>query len=326
MNLEAATAIEETRLTFKDSALAGLRQPDKRLSCKYFYDKRGSELFDQICELDEYYLTRTELAIMQQYAAEMGEQIDEGVRLVEYGSGSSTKTRILLDHLPDPVAYVPVDISREHLISTAKSIQQDYPHIEVLPTVADFTKTFTLPEPKRPATHSAVYFPGSTIGNFEPHEAEQLLAVISHLCGRGGGLLIGVDLVKDRDVLEAAYNDSQGVTAQFNLNLLHRLKNELGAELELDDFSHFAQFNDEHQRIEIFIRSEREQTLRIGEEAFELNEGELIHTEYSHKYTIGGFAELAKNAGLTLRRGWTDERDYFAVLHFAVLERPIRIV
>ena len=249
----------------------------------------------------------------------MGEQIGEGVRLVEFGSGSSTKTRILLEHLPDPVAYVPVDISRSHLMETAKLLQQDFSHIEVLPVVTDFTKEFALPEPKRPATHSAVYFPGSTIGNFEKEDAESLLRVIARICGRGGGLLVGVDLVKDKDVLELAYNDAQGITAQFNLNLLHRLQSELGAELDIEAFSHHAEYDEKEQRIETFIRSDRDQVLQIDDQFFSFDEGEMMHTEYSHKYTIDGFAELAERAGLTLRRSWTDSRGYFAVLHLAIL-------
>src|SRR5580704_7803960 len=202
-----------TQRLFLRDVLAGLRLPQKQLPCKYFYDARGSELFDRICLLDEYYLTRSELTIMDQFAPEMGAQIGPGAMLIEYGSGSSVKTRYLLDALPDAVAYVPVDISGEHLQQTARELARDYPRLEVLPVCADFTQDFALPRSLRPATHSAVYFPGSTIGNFLPGRAAELLRRITGMCGPGGGALIGIDLKKDAATIEAAYNDSLGVTA-----------------------------------------------------------------------------------------------------------------
>src|SRR5437764_8680534 len=221
---QAATTISAlpARLTpqqriFLRECLAGLHARPKRLPCKYFYDQRGSELFDRICQLDEYYLTRAELAIMDLFAAEMGARIGRGAMLVEYGSGSSVKTRYLLDALTDPVAYVPIDVSGDHLQATALELARDYPHIEILPLCADFTKPFALPRPARPATGIAVYFPGSTIGNFLPTQAAKLLRRIAAYCGRGGGLLIGIDLQKDVARIEAAYNDRLGVTADFNL-------------------------------------------------------------------------------------------------------------
>ena len=196
-----------------------LIRPPRTLPCKYFYDERGSQLFDEICKLDEYYLTRSEISIMKRHAPEMADQIGPGVMLVEYGSGSSIKTRLLLEQLQDPVAYVPVDISRDHLLRTANGLSLDFPHLEVLPVCADFTTEFHLPNSKRIPTHSAVYFPGSTIGNFLPRTALAMLAGIVPLCGTGGGLLIGIDLQKDVDVIESAYNDAKGVTAEFNLNI-----------------------------------------------------------------------------------------------------------
>lgn len=313
-------AIDDAALptTFRDDVIAGLRQHPRSLPCKYFYDQRGSALFDEICELDHYYLTRTELSIMERHAAEMGQQIGEGVMLVEYGSGSSIKTRLLLDHLPDPVAYVPVDISRTHLSLVAAELQGDYPHLEVLPVAADFTTEFLLPTPERAFTHSAVYFPGSTIGNFEPREAERLLKSVASLCGRGGGLLIGIDLDKDPDTLKLAYDDPIGTTAEFNLNLLHRMQKELDATVDLDGFEHVAEYDSQKRRVELFLGSINDQEIVIEGESFEFSSGDRIHTEYSHKYTIEGFASLAAGAGLTLRRSWTDDLDYFAVLHFAV--------
>lgn len=314
---QAMTQLANER--FLTDSLAGLSQTPKRLPCKYFYDQRGSQLFDQICETDEYYLTRTETAIMQRYAGEMGECLGEGVMLIEFGSGSSIKTRYLLDHLIKPVAYVPVDISREHLHESADQISGDYPDIEVLPVCADFTKPFPLPNPKQRPSHDAVYFPGSTIGNFQPNQAKQLLASIAHMCGQQGGLLIGVDLRKDKAILERAYNDNQGVTAEFNLNLLHRMQKELGATIDVDAFEHHAFYNAELGRIEIYLRSRVDQTILLDGQTVQVEAGELIHTEYSHKYTIDGFAEMAREVGWTLRRWWTDENQYFAVLHLVVL-------
>lgn len=312
LNYEPATE------TFLGEVLEGLKARPRHLPCKYFYDERGSRLFDEICELDEYYLTRTELAIMRQHAAEMAQQIGPGVMLVEYGSGSSVKTRLLLDHLPDPAAYVPVDISREHLHRTADRLSRAYRRIEVLPVCADFTEPFRLPVSRRPATHAAVYFPGSTIGNFRPSTARNILARISQLCGKGGGLLIGVDLQKDTPTLEAAYNDAQGVTAEFNLNLLRRINRELDADFDVDQFEHQAVYNDRLGRVEISLVSQCDQTVEIAGDEFQLADGELICTEYSHKYTIDSFANLASEVGLSLRRHWTDDQQRFGVLHLVV--------
>jgi dimethylhistidine N-methyltransferase len=306
--------------TFYRDVVTGLSQRPRSLPCKYFYDERGSQLFDEICELDEYYLTRTELAIMKQYAGEMADQIGRGAMLVEYGSGACTKTRILLDHLPQPVAYVPVDISRDHLHETANDLARRYPDIEILPVCADFTEQFELPISARMPTHDAVYFPGSTIGNFQPAAARAMLSRIVSLCGCGGGLLIGIDLQKDAEVLESAYNDADGVTSEFNLNLLNRINHQLNADIRVTQFEHAAHYNERLGRVEIYVVSSCDQTITVGDRSFEIAKGETICTEYSHKYTIDGFAELAASAGLTLRRRWTDAQDRFAVLHFAVLD------
>jgi dimethylhistidine N-methyltransferase len=309
------------RRAFLRDVLAGLQASPKSLPCKYFYDRRGSELFDRICQLDEYYLTRSELALMDQFASEMGAQIGHGAMLVEYGSGSSVKTRYLLDGLPDPVAYVPVDISGDHLQQTARELARDYPRIDVLPVCADFTQDFALPRSQRPATHSAVYFPGSTIGNFLPGPATALLRRITQMCGTGGGLLIGIDLKKDVATVEAAYNDRLGVTAEFNLNLLRRINGELGADFDSDQFFHRARYNEEMGRVELYLVSRRAQTVSLGGETIVFDPGTTICTEHSHKYTVDEFAALAATAGLTLRREWTDNNRQFAVLHLAVLKR-----
>ena len=308
------------RRVFLRDVLAGLRRTPKQLPCKYFYDARGSELFERICQLEEYYLTRCELAIMDQYAPEMGAQIGPGAMLVEYGSGSSVKTRYLLDGLHDGVAYVPVDISGQHLQHTARELALDYPRLEILPVCADFTRHFSLPAPKRAATHAAVYFPGSTIGNFSPDKAVCLIRQIALLCGKNGGLLIGIDLKKHPALIEAAYNDRLGVTAMFNLNLLGRINRELEADFDVSRFSHQAHYNRELGRIEMHLASSKAQTVRIGGENIEFAAGETICTEYSHKYTVDEFAAIAAAAGLELHKVWTDKNGYFAVLHFAVAD------
>jgi dimethylhistidine N-methyltransferase len=304
---------------FRADVFAGLAASPKTIPCKYFYDERGSQLFDEICRLDEYYLTRTEDEIIRRHAQEMADQIGPGVMLVEYGSGSSTKTRALLDRLDAPVAYVPVDISREHLHKTATRLSRVYPHIEMLPVCADFTKPFRLPTARRRPTHSAVFFPGSTIGNFKPHDARAMLHHLAAMCGTGGGLLIGIDLQKDPAEIEAAYNDARGVTAEFNLNVLRRINCELDGDFHVDRFEHRAIYDPTHGRIEMRLVSVRPQCVAIGGRRFEFAAGEAIITEYSHKYTIRGFAEMAADAGLTLRRTWTDAAERFAVLHFALL-------
>lgn len=300
---------------FLADVINGLSRPQKALQCKYFYDEVGSRLFDQICELEEYYLTRTERKIIVDNAEEMAEQIGTEVMLVEFGSGSSIKTKILLDTLQDPVAYVPLDISEDHLIKTANDLREKYPHIEILPLVADFTKPFELPQSNRPVSHSAVFFPGSTIGNFLPEEATQMLKTIANVLGPDGGMLIGIDLQKDITTIEAAYNDSKGVTDAFNLNVLHRVNRELGGNFNVDHFKHYAAYNADKGRVEIYVVSQCEQTVAIAGTQFEFAAGEKVFTEYSHKYTIDGFVALAQQAGFALHKHWTDENQLFAVLH-----------
>ncbi|MEM6329008.1 MAG: L-histidine N(alpha)-methyltransferase [Planctomycetota bacterium] len=324
-NNEAATTLldfEPAVEAFFADVVEGLSGERKSLPCKYFYDEHGSQLFDQICELEEYYPTRTELQIMRRHAGHIAQQIGEGAMLVEYGSGSSTKTRLLLDHLPAPAAYVPVDISREHLALTAEKLRRAYPGLEVLPVCADFTEPFDLPESSTPPTHNAVYFPGSTIGNFEPAAARRMLSQIVDLCGCGGGLLIGVDLRKDAATLEAAYDDRLGVTADFNLNLLARINRELDGGFDLDLFEHRARYDEQRGRVEMSLVSLADQTVAVRDQTFDFARGEAIHTEYSHKYTVEGFAGLAAGAGLNLHEHWTDDDGRFAVLHLVVDAPP----
>jgi dimethylhistidine N-methyltransferase len=300
---------------FRSEVIAGLSAEPRRLPCKYFYDERGSSLFEAICHLDEYYLTRTELEIMNRHSARIARAIGIGATLVEFGSGSSVKTRLLLDHLVDSAAYIPLDISRKHLLTSARRLSLRYPKIAVLPICADFTENFDLPRLEKPSRR-IVYFPGSTIGNFERKEAVALLNRIAKLCAPDGGALIGIDLQKDVATIEAAYNDAQGITAQFNLNLLMRINRELGGNFDLEQFEHLAFYDQATNRVDIRLVSRSAQCVEIGSEAFDFCAGDAIHTEYSHKYTIEEFERMANRAGLRLRHCWTDNRRYFAVVYF----------
>ena len=293
--------------------LAGLRMPGKRISPKYFYDERGSQLFDEITRLPEYYLTDTELGIMQDNIDEIADLVGYQASLIEFGSGSSMKTRVLLESLHELAAYVPVDISEEHLLESAKLIQSEFPQIEVAPVVADFTKPFDLPSPRIPPKRNIVYFPGSTIGNLERDDALSLLDVMHQEAGANGALLIGVDLQKDPDVIEAAYNDSAGVTAEFNLNMLQRMNNDYGADFDLDAFRHSARYDADEGRVVTCLVSLRDQVVHLGGETFTLKKDEGILTEYSHKYTLEGFAAMARKSGFEVERVWTDAGKLFSV-------------
>ena len=299
--------------TFHAEALAGLRSFEKTLPCKYFYDQRGSQLFDQICDLPEYYPTRTEAGIMRDHIGEMAALFGPNCLLIEYGSGSSTKTRILLDHLPHLAGYVPMDISREHLHQTAEELSESYPHLDILPLCADYTADFDLPPACRPVRSRAVYFPGSTIGNFHRQDAAEFLGHIAAVCGPGGGLLIGVDLRKSPQVLEPAYNDKQGVTAEFNLNLLRRMNKELGADFDLDQWAHYSFYNEFAGRIEMHLMSLQAQTVHLGNEEIEFEEEEMILTECSYKYSLPEFAAMASSAGWSVRKVWTDTENKFSI-------------
>jgi dimethylhistidine N-methyltransferase len=304
---------------FRADVLHGLSLPAKELPCKYFYDERGSRLFEQICELDEYYLTRTELAIMRRHAAAMAARIGPRCLLIEFGSGSSTKTRLLLDRLGNPAGYVPVDISGAHLERSSRILAADYPRLPVRPFHADFTAPLTLQGDLAPDARRVVYFPGSTMGNFTPEEARKLLQHVRALCGTGGGLLIGLDLKKDRPTLEAAYNDARGVTSEFNLNLLRRINRELGGDFRLESFRHYAFYNDEESRIEMHLVSTTRQIVQIGAARIPLAPEEAILTEYSYKFNAEAFGELATAAGLCLDGVWTDERRWFGVLYLTAV-------
>ncbi len=304
--------------SFREAVLDGLQQSQKQIPSKFLYDERGSKLFDRICEQEEYYPTRTEMEIMRTYVDAMADAIGPQAQVVDYGSGSSRKIRILLDHLDAPAAYVPVDISREHLLEAAEALAAEYPNLPVQPLCADYTTDFPLPDPPRPAARTVGYYPGSTIGNFQPEDARAFLSRIADTVGPDGGLLIGVDLKKDVDLMEAAYNDAAGVTAAFNKNLLRRMNRELDATFDLDRFEHVSVWNEEEGCIESFLRSREAQTVSVVGQSISFEAGEQIHTEYSYKYTLDGFAALVGEVGFSVEEVWTDDRSFFSVQYCSV--------
>lgn len=298
--------------------IVGLSGEEKKLPSKLFYDERGSYLFDEICDLEEYYPTRTEMKIIKDNIEEMSALLGEGTLLIELGSGSSTKIRLLLDYIPGLAGYVPIDISSEHLLSAAESLKADYPHIDIFPLAADYTKMFQLPEIGKPFDHIAAYYPGSTIGNFTPREAKEFLGRIAGILGKNGGMLIGVDLKKDVKTLEAAYNDNKGVTAEFNLNILSHLNNEINTNFNTDKFEHLAFFNDEEGRIEMHLLSREDQTVRLNGSFIDFKKGDDILTEYSYKYSLESFAELVSE-DFEVRKVWTDEKNLFSTQYLRVI-------
>ena len=275
-------------------------------------------LFDRICELEEYYPTRTELAILRAHAREMAAAIGEDCDLIELGSGSSLKTRLLLERMRRPRAYLPVDISREHLERSAQALADRFPGLRVLPVHADFTAPFALPDTGDPRARRVVYFPGSTIGNFTPDAARGLLSEVAALVGEGGGLLIGFDLEKDASVLLPAYNDRKGVTAAFNLNILRRINRELEADFDLDAFAHRAIYVRDLERVEMHLVSRRPQVVRVSGRPIAFEEGETIHTESSHKYPLDHIRRMTADAGFTLENQWIDALGYFSVQYLTI--------
>jgi len=298
-------------------ALRGLTARPKRLPPSCFYDTRGSALFERICQQPEYYLTRTETTILRRAASEVARLIGAHALLVELGSGASIKTRLLLDRLDEPAGYVPVDISGSALFEAARDVRRCYPWLDVMPVCTDFTRAFTLPASMRSTQRVAVFFPGSTIGNFDVLEAVRLMRTMRTVAGHGGALIIGVDLVKDVTRLEAAYNDEAGVTAEFNLNVLRRLNRELRADFDLEGFSHEAVWVPELSRIEMHLVSKRRQPVAVSGRTIEFGAGERLVTEHCHKYTSDGFRSLARAAGWSPRQVWTDEAGDFSV-HYLV--------
>ncbi|GAA5521940.1 L-histidine N(alpha)-methyltransferase [Aliifodinibius salicampi] len=295
-----------------DEILHGLKRPNKRLPSKYFYDEMGSRLFDQITRLEEYYLTRKEKEILQNNIDEIVDNIGTRAMLVELGSGSSQKTRLLLDQLDNLSAYVPVDISEKYLLKAVNELRLDYPRVTIIPVFADYTNTFRLPDLSGSYENQVIFFPGSTIGNFSPDETQQFLQTMASLSDREAGMLIGVDLKKDREILEAAYNDSKGITASFNKNLLVRVNKEFGADFNTDQFTHKATYNAGKGRIEMHLISDCEQSVLIKDEEVSFEEGEYIHTENSYKYTLEDFESIVSK-WFTVKEVWTDEDAFFSV-------------
>ncbi|MGF1670540.1 MAG: L-histidine N(alpha)-methyltransferase [Balneolaceae bacterium] len=310
MDIQEKSAVSAT---MEEEVMDGLKHSPKTLPSKYFYDKRGSELFEQICELEEYYPTDTEISIMESNIDAISAALGKQIELIELGSGSSTKTRLLLKHLTDIAAYIPVDISRDFLHQQEEKLQKEFPGLAIYPVAADYTQSFTLPVGIH-SSRKVVYFPGSTIGNFTPENARYFLCRIAQLIGDNGGLLIGVDTKKSTEVLERAYNDEQGVTAEFNKNLLVRLNREMNAGFDPDQFEHEAIYNEREGRIEMHLVSLCKQEVKIAGETIYFEKGETIHTENSYKYTPEEFAEIASGYFST-EKTWLDDRGYFCI-HF----------
>lgn len=311
-NLIRSDTEEEARESFARDVIAGLTAPRKSLRPKYFYDEEGSRLFEEITQVLEYYPTRTEIGILEDKGAEIADLIPAGGALVEFGAGSSVKIRIVLNALDKLAVYVPVDISGAFLAAQAEALQEDFPNLKVRPVAADFTKPFELPAEAQERPRVG-FFPGSTIGNFDPPEAEAFLRHAARILGPGARMIVGVDLVKNRDVMRAAYNDVDGVTAAFNLNLLRRINRELGGDFDLDRFEHRAVFNENRSRMEMHLVSRGRQRVSVYGKKIEFAPGEMIHTECSYKYTIESFGDLVERAGWTSVESWTDSRDYFSV-------------
>ena len=311
---EANQSETAEREGFRRAVLAGLSRRPRAIPAKFLYDARGSALFDEICELPEYYLTRTETKILAERAHDIARLVGRGAALVEFGSGSSVKSRLLLDAMDDLAVYAPIDISREHLEGSAARLRRDYPALAVEPVFGDYMELRALPRVVE-GRRRLGFFPGSTIGNLEPQEAVAFLRNARKLLGDDGALVLGVDLRKDPQVLHDAYNDAAGVTARFTLNLLRRMNRELDASFDLAGFAHDASYNVSEGRIEIFFKSLRDQTAMIGNRQFAFAAGERVHTEYSYKYDREGIAALAQAGGFRIAQTWTDRDGLFAVAY-----------
>jgi dimethylhistidine N-methyltransferase len=304
---------------FQAAVLEGLSQSPKTLPCKFFYDVRGSHLFDRICELPEYYPTRTEIGILETIDKELASRMGGPCQMIELGSGASVKVRKLLEAHPGIVGYAAVEISKDHLLNASKAVAHDFPRLEVSAVCADYTRPFRIPEVTRyPEAKKVGFFPGSTIGNFPPKDAKKFLNGIAHLLGEGNELIIGVDLKKNEATLNAAYNDAEGVTAAFNLNLLTRINRELDADIDLPSFRHHAFYNREKGCIEMHLQSLRGQEVTISGRQFAFAEGETIHTESSFKYSIEEFQALAEASGFECLDVWTDPEPLFSVHYLRV--------
>lgn len=304
---------DEQRATFYKDVVDGLSQEQKTLPCRWLYDQRGSELFEAITDLPEYYPTRTEVGIFNQHLPAMATAIGTHAHVVEFGAGAGSKTRLLLDALGAPKSYVAIDISADFLNSSMAALAADYPALEVIPVVGNFMDADDMAATKLPEGNRLAFFPGSTIGNLLDGEIITFLTSVRAALGAGGKFLIGFDLVKSEDILVPAYDDAAGVTAAFNLNLLARINRELDGSFDLEGFSHEARWNDQDGRVEMHLVSNRDQTVGINGDQFTFKAGETIHTENSRKFKMDSFKLLAAEAGWTFKEAWTDDRDYFAV-------------
>jgi dimethylhistidine N-methyltransferase len=305
---------------FRDEVLLGLTKSPKSLPCKFFYDSKGSQLFNQICDLEEYYPTRTELAILQSCKQDIRTLVGKNSLIIEYGSGGSQKIRLLLNILDNPLAYLPIDISKDYLFADAQELSRDFPDLEIIALCADYTKSLILPPIDLKFAKKIVFFPGSTIGNLDYDDAKQLLVNTTKILDYDDALLIGVDLKKDPSILNSAYNDKKGITAQFNLNLLTRINESLQANFNLANFAHYAFYNQQKGRIEMHIISLVKQSIFIDDLEFRLEKDELIHTENSYKYHIQEFQLLAEESGFTPTKVWTDTSNLFSV-HYLSLKK-----
>jgi dimethylhistidine N-methyltransferase len=298
--------------SFADALLKGFSEPQKAIPARFLYDEQGSRLFDQICELPEYYPTRTELSILRDRAPEIAEVIGRCAALVEFGAGSSQKVRLVLDALDSPVAYVPIDVSRQHLIQLSEEIATDHPSLEVAAVCADYTQPLELPEFTKRARRVG-FFPGSTIGNLPREEAVAFLAAWAPQLSSDGAMIVGVDLRKSSDIVLPAYDDDQGVTAAFSLNVLARANREAGADFDLSAFRHHVTYDPQTGRVAIHLESLRDQEATVRGSLFHFAKGELVHTEDSNKYTVEDFQALAREAGYTPEAVWTDPKGLFSV-------------
>lgn len=305
-----------TLLNFQYEVLKGLALAQKKFPPQFFYhDQKGSDLFNQICELDEYYVTRTEIKILRENIEEITQIIGESCLLIEYGSGSVDKAYWLLDHLKQPFAYMPIDIAKGHLLDYGKTTAQRYPNLKIIAVNADYTNYITIPEVVKNIENKVIFFAGSTIGNLDYPDAITLLKQSIHLLEGKGSLLIGVDLKKDPNILHSAYNDQKGITAQFNLHILENINQELNANFKLDQFAHYAFYNPYYGRIEMHLMSKIPQNIKVADRNFHFQAGETIHTENSYKYSQADFEFLVKESGFKIEKKWSDTQEYFALYY-----------
>jgi dimethylhistidine N-methyltransferase len=309
------TTIPDCSEGILNEIIQSLGKSQKELSCKFFYDERGSMLFEQISELEEYYLTRAEISILNNNIKHISDAVGEKVLILELGSGSSRKIRILLDNFKSVAAYIPVDISREFLLRSSGKLSKEYSDLKIIPIVADYTKPFTIPEFEIPYSKIVAYYPGSTIGNFTGEQAHYFLKNIAGLCGINSGLLIGIDLKKESEILEKAYNDGKGITAQFNLNILKNMNSSFGTNFEINKWKHKAFYNEEHGRVEMHLQSLEEQSVRVNGTSILFKKDETIHTENSYKYSIEEFEKMI-DSFYSLKNVWSDPGNKFAVCYF----------